>query len=121
MPNFAPPYTYADYLKVLQVSAAHVYLTYPFVLSWSMLEAMAAGCLLVASNTTPVQEAIEDGSNGLLVDFFDAEQLATTIADALANPEKYAPVRDQARQTIVEQYDLKMVCLPKMLAYLKQR
>ena len=119
--HFVGKLPYMDYLKVLQVSAAHVYLTYPFVLSWSMLESMAAGCLLVASNTTPVQEVVEDGRNGLLVDFFDTERLATTIADALANPEKYASMRDQARQTIVEQYDLKTVCLPKMLAYLMQR
>lgn len=118
---FVGKLSYADYLKVLQVSAVHVYLTYPFVLSWSMLEAMAAGCLLVASNTTPVQEVVEDGKNGLLVDFFDGEHLATIIADALANPHEYTPIREQARQTIVDQYDLKTICLPKMLAYLKQR
>lgn len=106
---------YADYLKVLQISAAHVYLTYPFVLSWSMLESMAAGCLLVASDTAPVKEVIEDGQNGLLVDFFDHDQLANKVAEVLASPEKYKPLRDQARRTIIEQYDLRTICLPKML------
>ena len=106
---------YADYLKVLQISAAHVYLTYPFVLSWSMLEAMAAGCLLVASDTAPVKEVIEDGQNGLLVDFFDHDRLANKVAEVLANPEIYQSLRNNARKTIVEQYDLKTLCLPKML------
>ena len=106
---------YADYLKVLQISAAHVYLTYPFVLSWSMLEAMAAGCLLVASDTAPVKEVIEDGQNGLLVDFFDHDRLANKITEVLANPEIHPPLRNSARKTIVEQYDLKTLCLPKML------
>lgn len=110
---------YADYLKVLQVSAAHIYLTYPFVLSWSMLEAMAAGCLLVASDTAPVKEVIGDGKNGLLVDFFDHDQLANKIAGVLANPETYGPLRDNARKTIIAQYDLKTICLPKMLDYLQ--
>lgn len=110
---------YADYLKVLQISAAHVYLTYPFVLSWSMLEAMAAGCLLVASDTAPVKEVIEDGQNGLLVDFFDHDRLANKITEVLANPEIHPPLRNSARKTIVEQYDLKTLCLPKMLRFLR--
>ena len=110
---------YAHYLKVLQISAAHVYLTYPFVLSWSMLEAMAAGCLLVASDTAPVKEVIEDGLNGLLVDFFNHDELANKIADVLANPEACQPLREKALQTIIEQYDLKTICLPRMLDYLQ--
>ncbi len=109
---------YSDYLKVLQISAAHIYLTYPFVLSWSMLEAMAAGCLLIASDTAPVREVIEDGQNGLLVDFFDSPRLAQQIAEALATPEGFKHLRGNARQTIVDQYDLQTVCLPRTLAYL---
>ncbi len=108
---------YADYLKVLQVSAAHVYLTYPFVLSWSMLEAMAAGCLLVASDTAPVRELIEDGKNGLLVDFFDATQLAHRLADVLSRNKGMYSMRQQARQTIVDHYDLHTICLPGLLKF----
>lgn len=110
---------YADYLKVLQVSAAHVYLTYPFVLSWSMLEAMAAGCVLVGSRTAPVEEVIEDGRNGLLVDFFDPAAMARRVADVLARPEAHQALRTQARQTVLERYDLKTVCLPRTLDFLR--
>ncbi|MCE3270247.1 MAG: glycosyl transferase, group 1 [Ramlibacter sp.] len=110
---------YADYLKVLQVSAAHVYLTYPFVLSWSMLEAMAAGCVLVGSRTAPVEEVIEDGRNGLLVDFFDPTAMARRVADVLARPEAHQALRTQARQTVLERYDLKTVCLPRTLDFLR--
>jgi glycosyltransferase involved in cell wall biosynthesis len=109
---------YADYLKVLQISAAHVYLTYPFVLSWSMLEAMAAGCVVVASSTAPVQEVIEDGHNGHLVHFFDHEQLASTLAQVLEHPKQNQRMRERARDTIVSRYDLHTQCLPQMLAYL---
>lgn len=116
--HFVGKLPYKDYLKVLQVSKTHVYLTYPFVLSWSMLEAMAAGCLLLASNTTPVQEVITDGHDGLLVDFFDHQQLAVKIAQVLANPGQYRHLRENARQTIVESYDLKTICLPRMLTKL---
>ena len=104
-----------DYLKILQVSACHVYLTYPFVLSWSCVEALSAGCLVVGSATPPVEEVIEPGKNGLLVDFFDRQAWADTVSDCLANPEKYAPLRAAARQKAIEQYDLATVCLPRQL------
>lgn len=109
------PLSYAEYLKVLQLSAVHVYLTYPFVLSWSMIEALAAGCLVVGSATPPVQEVIADGVNGLLVDFFDTAALAERIAEALAAPERMARLRAAARRTAVERFDLETVCLPQML------
>lgn len=110
---------YADYLKVLQVSAAHVYLTYPFVLSWSMLEAMSVGCPLIASNTAPVLELVQHGHNGLLVDFFDHAQLATQVAEVLATPEQYRTMRNQARLSIEANYDLETKCLPALLAELR--
>lgn len=91
---------------VLRVSAAHVYLTAPFVLSWSMLEAMSAGALLVASATPPVQEVIIDGHNGILTDFFDVGQLVDTLHTVLSNIGGYQAQRAEARQTILERYEL---------------
>lgn len=103
--------------SLMQVSAVHTYLTYPFVLSWSLLEAMSIGCLIVASRTAPVQELIEHGRNGLLVDFFDHDELARTVADALERRAELAALRSAARQTIVEQYDLRRICLPAQLRF----
>jgi glycosyltransferase involved in cell wall biosynthesis len=99
-------------ITLLQISAVHIYLTYPFVLSWSMLEAMSAGCLVIGSKTPPVEEVIEHGRNGLLVDFFDPESLARTIADVLAHPGRMQPLRDAARKTICDNYDLHSISLP---------
>jgi glycosyltransferase involved in cell wall biosynthesis len=104
---------YADYVRLLQRSAVHVYLTYPFVLSWSMLEAMSAGCLVVGSRTAPVEEVIRDGKNGLLTDFFSAQAIAAKVDEALSIDQR--PLREQARATVVERYDLKRVCLPAQL------
>ena len=106
---------YDEYLKVLQVSSAHVYLTYPFVLSWSMLEAMAAECLVIASSTAPVLEVIKDRENGLLVDFFSAEEIAVRVEEALDQPDRMAGIRRQARATVVARYDLKQIALPAQL------
>jgi glycosyltransferase involved in cell wall biosynthesis len=117
--SFVGKVPYAEYLKILQVSAAHVYLTYPFVLSWSMLEAMAAGCVLVGSRTPPVEEVLEDGRNGLLFDFFDSAAIAERVADVLAHPAEYQRLRTQARQTVLDRYDLATVCLPRTLALLR--
>lgn len=104
--HFVGRLPYTELVKVMQVSAAHIYLTYPFVLSWSSMEAMATGCLMVASNTAPVREVITDGENGLLVDFFSPEQLAEKLAYALNNQEKLQPLRKAARKTITDHYAL---------------
>lgn len=118
--HFLGKLPYQDYLKVLQVSSVHVYLTYPFVLSWSMLEAMASGCLVVGSATPPVQEVIRHGENGLLVDFFDPQGLARQVAEALADPQRFAALRDQAREHAQRHYDLQRVCLPAWVDFLSQ-
>ena len=116
--HFLGKVPYADFLAILQLSAAHVYLTYPTVLSWSMLEAMASGCLVIGSATGPVTEVIEDSRNGLLVDFFDVDGLASRLIEALANRAAFAPLRAAARATVVERYDLARVCLPRQLQLL---
>lgn len=97
---------YQQYLRVLQVSSAHVYLTVPFVLSWSMLEAMSAGCLVIGSRTAPVEEVIRHAENGLLVDFFSGKQLADAIDQVFAAPDQLQSMRDAARATIMEHYPL---------------
>jgi glycosyltransferase involved in cell wall biosynthesis len=116
--HFLGKIPYAGFLKVLQVSRVHVYLTYPFVLSWSMLEAMAAGCLVVGSQTQPVEEVIQHAGNGLLVDFFSTEQIADRIIDALEDSKSFASQRKNARQTIVDRFDLRSICLPAHLRLL---
>ncbi|MFC0409812.1 glycosyltransferase [Roseomonas elaeocarpi] len=107
---------YAALLNLFRVSMAHVYLTVPFVLSWSTLEAMACGALLVASSTPPVTEVIQDGRNGLLTDFHDSEALAERLLTVLADPARYASLRQAARRTVVERYDLARICLPRQLS-----
>ncbi len=102
--------------ELFSVSACHVYLTYPFVLSWSLLEAMACGAVVIGSDTAPLQEVIEPGRNGLLVDFFDSEALARSIAAVLADRAGHRPLGEAARRTAVEHYDLRSICLPAQLA-----
>lgn len=105
---------YDVFLRLLQLSAAHVYLSAPFVLSWSMLEAMAAGCLLIGSRTAPVLEVIKDGQNGLLADFFSPEEVADQVDRVLDHPDRMAALRRAARQTVVDRYALSK-CLPKQI------
>ncbi|HEX6735064.1 MAG TPA: glycosyltransferase [Azonexus sp.] len=103
--------------RLMQVSAVHVYLTYPFVLSWSLLEAMSIGCLVVASDTAPVKEVITHGDNGLLVDFFDPPALARRVAECLENPQAFRPLRERARASVVARYDLHTICLPRQIDF----
>ena len=110
---------YGELLKLYQVSAAHVYLTYPFVLSWSMLEAMASGVALVASNTMPVLEVVEDGSNGLLADFYNPRDVADKVGQLLDAPDGNAAMRAAARQTVVDRFDLEKL-LPLHMELVRQ-
>ena len=106
---------YANFLTVIGLSSVHVYLTYPFVLSWSMLEAMSLEAVIVGSKTEPVEEIIKDNVNGLLVDFFDTDDISSTVNKVLHNPEKYKKLKKNARKTIIDKYDLRKVTLPKQV------
>lgn len=109
---------YRDFISLLQVSTVHVYLTYPFVLSWSLLEAMSCGCAIVASDTAPIREAIKNGETGLLVDFFDPAALAAQTVRLLENPDLRQQLSDAARKFAISHYDVNQVCLPQILDYL---
>ena len=106
---------YQDYLNILKKSSCHIYLTYPFVLSWSMLEAMSIGLPVIGSNTEPVREVIEDGENGILTDFFDENELAINVEKILNNEELSRYIGRNAKKTILERYSLER-CLPKQVA-----
>ena len=116
--HFTGSLVYEHFLSLLQLSACHVYLTYPFVLSWSLLEAMSTGCAVVGSATAPVQEVIHDGENGLLVDFFKPDDLAAAVAELLHNRERAALLGARARETVVQNYSLEQ-CVPRQLALME--
>ena len=101
--------------NLFQVSSCHVYLTYPFILSWSLLEAMSCEAIVVASDTDPLKEVIVDNKNGFLVDFFDYSALAKKISKILDSKDEYEFIKKNARRTIIENYDLHNICLPKQL------
>jgi glycosyltransferase involved in cell wall biosynthesis len=107
---------YADYLRVLQISACHVYLTYPFVLSWSCMEALSVGCTVVGSRTGPVEEVVTHDVTGRLVDFFDVAALAAEVVGVLQDPEKFKHLGRAGRVLMRERYDLATYCLPGQLA-----
>jgi glycosyltransferase involved in cell wall biosynthesis len=109
---------YNTLLQLFQVTSCHVYLTYPFILSWSMLEAMSCGAVVVGSRTPPVAEVIDDGVNGFLVDFFDSEGLAETVCQILAQPQAWTSLQTAARNTIIERYELHQKCLPALMEML---
>ena len=103
----------------LSVSRAHVYLTYPFVLSWSVLEAMSAGCTVIASSTEPVREIIEDGKHGILVDFFDIAGLTEKVIDVLSRPrDAFADMQANARQRVIARYD-RAICMPRLVGLIE--
>jgi glycosyltransferase involved in cell wall biosynthesis len=105
--------------RILGMSDLHIYLTAPLVLSWSLLDAMACGCVVLASDTAPVKEVIEDGRNGLLRDFFDVDGLVESAVGVLKDPGAYRRLGDAARQTVVERYGLD-VTLPKMIEFFER-
>ena len=117
--HFTGRIPYPDLLNLLRVGRAHAYLSYPFVLSWSMLEAMSLGCLVVGSRTPPVEEVIEDRVTGHLVDFFDVDAWAEKLTEVLSDPAAQAPHRAAARAHIIDRYDLKTICLPRLMGFVE--
>lgn len=111
--------SYDVFLRLLQLSTVHVYLTYPFVLSWSLLEAMSSGCAIVASDTPPLHEAIRDNENGLLVNFFDSVALVDKICFLLDNYETRSRLGQAARKHVCRNYDLTTVCLPQQIIWVE--
>ena len=116
--HFVGRVAYGDYLRLLQVSTCHAYLTYPFVLSWSCIEALAAGCRVVASDTAPVREVITHGRNGLLFDFFDVEGLAGTVTQVLQDPPAHDALARNAVLEARQRFDLESVCKPQQVRWL---
>ncbi len=113
--HFTGKIPYPSLISLLQSSRAHVYLTYPFVLSWSLLEAMAVGAPIAASATAPVNEVLQHGSNGLLFDFFDGEALVESVCRLLDDADLRQTLGSAARRSVVEGYDLRSRCLPAQL------
>jgi len=118
--HFLGRLNYQQYLAMLRISTVHVYLTYPFVLSWGLLEAMAAGCAVVASCTPPVEEVMRDGENGYLVGFFDRDALADRVSEMLLQRDRQDKIRAAARQTVIDQFDLATKCLPAYVTLLRR-
>lgn len=110
---------YETFVPLLQLSTVHVYLTYPFVLGWSALEAMSAGCAIVASNTDPVREVLTHHETGRLFDFFDTGALVQEVCDLLQSPSERARLGSQARKFVQQRYDLRTVCLPQQMAWVR--
>ncbi len=111
---------YDQFLSLLQISRVHVYLTYPFVLSWSLFEAMSAGAAIVASNTEPLREAITHGETGRLVDFFDHDAMVAEICDLMENPEARIEMGRAARAFVQQNYDLQTICLPRQIEWINK-
>lgn len=105
--HFVGTLPFSEYIKLLQISSVHVYLTYPYILSWSVLNAMATGCCVVASDTPPVLEVMKDNINGLLVQFHDVEQLTQKVEHVLNHRDQMKRIRYNARQTVLEHFDIR--------------
>ena len=117
--HFVGSLPYAPFIALLQVARVHVYLTYPFVLSWSLLEAMSVGAAIVASDTPPVLEVIDHDREGRLVNFFDQGALVQAVTELLDNPAARARLGAAARQRVVDHYDLRRICLPQQLQWVQ--
>lgn len=117
--HFLGEVPYQHFIPILQLSTVHVYLTYPFVLSWSLLEAMSVGCAIVASDTQPLHEAIKHDETGKLVNFFDHKALIAEVCGLLNTPRERQRLGSNARRFAQKHYDLQAVCLPSQLQWVQ--
>jgi len=109
----------ADLVQVLSLSDLHFYLTVPFVLSWSLLDALACGCTVLASDTAPVREFIHHGQTGLLQNFFDVDGFATTALQVLKDPAAYRHLGQAGEALIRGQYSLDRL-IPRMTEFYEE-
>ena len=104
---------YDRFLRLLQISRLHVYLSYPFVLSWWLLEAMSCGAAVVAADTDPVREVIRHDETGRLVEFFDGAALVEAVCALLGDADARDRLGRNARALMRARYDLNSICLPR--------
>jgi glycosyltransferase involved in cell wall biosynthesis len=109
----------ADLVRVLSLSDLHIYLTVPFVLSWSLLNALACGCTVLASDTAPVREFIRPGETGLLRNFFDVEGFAAAALEVLKDPAAYRHLGQAGERLIREHYSLQTI-IPRMTTFYEE-
>lgn len=114
--HFLGQVPYEDYQKIIQLSRCHIYMTMPFVLSWSLLETMSMEATIVASDVEPVREAMTHGETGLLVDFHDPAALARQVIEVLKRPEDFAHLGPAARKHVIAEYDFLSKCLPEHIS-----
>jgi glycosyltransferase involved in cell wall biosynthesis len=117
--HFVGKVSYPFFLRILQISSVHVYLTYPFVLGRSLLEAMSTGCAVVASSTPPVLEVVQHGDTGRLVDFFDVAALSGEIVSLLGDFDSRIRLGCGARRFVMNHFDLRSVCLPRQIDWVQ--
>jgi len=118
--HFLGQLPYEQLIALLRVSRVHTYLTYPFVLSWSVLEALALECIVVASDISPVREVIRHNENGFLVPFFDSDALADKVTEILAAPGRFSSVKKRARATILKRYCFERKSLPQFMKLIRE-
>ncbi|WP_050931597.1 glycosyltransferase family 4 protein [Aestuariivita boseongensis] len=116
--HFVGRVPYAQFCRILQLSRCHIYLTMPFVLSWSLMEAMAMEATIVTSDVAPVREVVEHGKTGLLVDFFDPAALADQVAQVLEAPSDFSHLGVAARAHVVDRYDFLTKSLPGLIDHI---
>lgn len=114
--HFLGQVPYEDYQKIIQISRCHIYMTMPFVLSWSLLETMSMEATIVASDVEPVREAVTHCETGLLVDFHNPQALAKQVIEVLERPQDFAHLGPAARKHVVAEYDFLTKCLPEHIA-----